>query len=349
MKVGIVNDQALAVTALRCVLEASGQHTVAWVARDGREALAHCETDKPELILMDLHMPGMDGVTATRLIMQERPCPILITTATVSASCAEVFEALGAGAIDAVNTPVLGCSDPKHGPGGFLAKLDRVVQLLGPAQANSERTGSFATARAGFRHAHTHGLVVIGCSAGGPAALAALLGALPVGIPAGIVVVQHVDEQFAAGLAEWLNQRSPLPVRLAREGDRPTPGLVQLAGSADHLVLFSHDTLGYQLVPRDTPYRPSIDVFFDSVVQHWRGRALGVLLTGMGQDGARGLKSLRDAGHFTLAQDQGSCAVYGMPKAAAALNAATEILPLERIAARLVQQLGQDQTQVQDA
>src|SRR5262245_43385899 len=144
-------------------------------------------------------------------------------------------------------------------------------------------------------------LVVIGCSAGGPAALAALLGALPSGLPAGIVIVQHVDKHFAGGLADWLNQRSRLRVRLAREGDRPTAGLVLLAGSAHHLVLLNHDTLGYQVLPRNTAYRPSIDVFFESVVRHWRGPALGGLLTGMGEDGASGLKELPDAGHHNVA------------------------------------------------
>lgn len=185
-------------------------------------------------------------------------------------------------------------------------------------------------------------LVVIGCSTGGPAALSVLLKALPCDLPAGIVIVQHVAEHFASGLADWLNQRSALPVRLAQEGDRPTAGLVQLAGSDDHLAFQAHDTLGYQVLPRNTPYRPSIDVFFESVVRHWQGQALGVLLTGMGQDGARGLKALREAGHHTLAQDQTSCAVYGMPKAAAAINAAAEILPLENIAPRLLQRLTRD-------
>jgi two-component system response regulator WspF len=117
-----------------------------------------------------------------------------------------------------------------------------------------------------------------------------------------------------------------------------------LAGSADHLLLVNRDTLGYQVLPRETPYRPSVDVLFESVVQHWRGPALGVLLTGMGRDGARGLKALRQAGHHTLAQDQNSCAVYGMPRAAAELDAATDILPLERIASRLVQCLSSDRS-----
>jgi two-component system response regulator WspF len=115
-------------------------------------------------------------------------------------------------------------------------------------------------------------------------------------------------------------------------------GAVLLAGTSDHLVFTSPDTLGYSPVPRECSYRPSVDVFLDSVVRHWDGEAAGVLLTGMGRDGARGLRALRDVGHFTLAQDRASCAVYGMPKAAAELDAAMEILPLDKIAPRLLQQ-----------
>jgi two-component system response regulator WspF len=136
-------------------------------------------------------------------------------------------------------------------------------------------------------------------------------------------------------MAEWLGQTSALPVRLARPGDRPTAGTVLLAGACDHLVLKRAGCLEYTPDPREADYRPSIDVFFHSVSRFWRGDVVGVLLTGMGRDGALGLKALRNQGHFTIAQDQASCAVYGMPKAAAALHAAVDILPLERIAPRL--------------
>lgn len=162
-----------------------------------------------------------------------------------------------------------------------------------------------------------------------------LLAKLDPALPAGLVIVQHLDEQFTGGLAAWLGRKSRLPVRLAREGDRPSPGVVLLAGTNDHLTLLNSDTLGYTPLPQESSYRPSVDVFFDSVVEYWPGEAVGVPLTGMGRDGARGLKSLREAGHLTIAQDRVSCAVYGMPKAAAELEAAPEVLPLDQIAARL--------------
>ena len=160
-------------------------------------------------------------------------------------------------------------------------------------------------------------------------ALTEVLGALPKNFPAAVIIVQHVDSQFAQGLADWLNEQSNLPVRVAREGERPVKGTVLVAGKNGSPVFLNGDTVGYTPNPVDYVYRPSVDVFFESVLKHWRGETVGVLLTGMGRDGAQGLKMLREAGHHTIAQDSASCMVYGMPKAAAALDAAVEILPLE--------------------
>jgi chemotaxis response regulator CheB len=177
--------------------------------------------------------------------------------------------------------------------------------------------------------------VAIGASAGGPAALAEVLSHLPADLPSAVVIVQHVDERFMSGMADWLSLTSRLPVHLAREGERLSKGQVFLAGTGDHLVLKSRDRLGYVPEPRDYAYRPSIDVFFRSLGRLWPGHVIGVLLTGMGADGAEGLKALRNAGHHTIAQDEATSAVYGMPKAAAAAKAAVEILPLQRIGARI--------------
>lgn len=149
--------------------------------------------------------------------------------------------------------------------------------------------------------------------------------------------MQHVDEVFAAGMAEWLASESKLPVRLARDGEPPIPGQILLAGTNNHIRLLRNGSLVYTAEPRSFVYRPSIDVFFESVANYWRGDAVGVLLTGMGRDGAQGLKQMRERGFLTIAQDQASCAVYGMPKAAAAIDAAVQILSLEKIAPRLAE------------
>lgn len=180
-------------------------------------------------------------------------------------------------------------------------------------------------------------LVAIGSSAGGPPALAVLLRGLPRNFSAAIIIVQHIDGRMAAGMADWLGHQCVLPVRVAAEGDRPAGGEVLIAATSDHLVLKSYDRLGYTSEPRELVYRPSVDVFFQSVRRRWRASAVGVLLSGMGRDGAVGLKELRQHGCHTIAQDEASSAVYGMPKAAAAISAAVEVLPMEHIAARLIE------------
>ena len=179
-------------------------------------------------------------------------------------------------------------------------------------------------------------LIAIGASAGGPAALAVILAGVPKDFPAAIVIVQHVDAKFTTGMTEWLTGQTGLCVRVAQEGDRLVRGSVFMAGTSNHLILKGKDRLAYTPEPLDYLYRPSVDVFFESVSHGWQNAAVGVLLTGMGKDGARGLKLLRDRGHHTIAQDEATSSVYGMPKAAVALDAAVDVLPMRRIAPRLI-------------
>jgi len=327
MTIGIANDVPLALEALKRALALAPQHRVIWTARNGAEAVQKCAEALPDLVLMDLLMPQMDGVTATRRIMQETPCAILIVTVSVGTHAARTFQAMGHGAIDAVDTPTLGHGLLRETAAPLLAKIATIERLIADRQSGRVSRTPFSKRQP---------LVAIGASAGGPAALATLLQGLPKDFLAAVIIVQHVDQEFAAGMAQWLNEQSALPVRLAMEGDQPEPATVLLAATQDHLVLKSPTRLGYTPDPVDYVYRPSVDVFFESVTQQWPGAVTGVLLTGMGRDGALGLKALRNKGHYTIAQDQATCAVYGMPKAAAALNAAVEVLPLAAIAPRLI-------------
>lgn len=337
MRVGLVNDLPMAVEVLRRIVTSTAEHTIAWIARDGREAVESCQHDRPDLILMDLNMPVMDGVEATRRIMLETPCPILLVTASVDANVSGVYEAMGHGALDAVDIPTVGTDGIGQTQGGAL--LSRMTAI---ARLSREVPPPARKAHVPAQHsAPTHSLVAIGASAGGPTAVATLLSGLPRGFSASIILVQHLDAEFVPGFASWLEQQSGLRVRPAREGDRPVPGSVLVAASGDHLVFKSPTELGYRAEPRDYAYRPSVDAFFESVAQQWRGVPVGVLLTGMGRDGARGLKLLRDKHYLTIAQDQATSAVYGMPKAAAAIGAAAEILPLAAIAPRLAEVCGQ--------
>ncbi|MGH8079271.1 MAG: chemotaxis response regulator protein-glutamate methylesterase [Lysobacter sp.] len=327
MRIGIVNDLALAVEALRRAIALRREHSVAWTASNGEEAIKRCAQDPPDLVLMDLLMPGINGVEATRRIMAQSPCAILIVTASVGGNAPLVFEAMGYGAMDATDVPSLAHGD-QAGAMELLAKIDLIGRLIGDAPSRKPRRA--AASGNGARK-----LIAIGASAGGPAALSELLGGLPANFPAALVIVQHIDEKFALSMAEWLNRFSANPVRLAVPGERPAAGTVLLAGTNEHLVMESDGALDYAREPVDQPYRPSVDVFFDSINQYWSGGIVGVLLTGMGRDGARGLESLRLRGHHTIAQDQASSAVYGMPKAAADRGAAVDILALNAIAPKL--------------
>ncbi len=332
MKIAIVNDMPLAVEALRRALAFEPAHQVVWVAGNGAEAVRLCAENTPDLILMDLIMPVMDGVEATRRIMAETPCAIVIVTVDRQQNVHRVFEAMGQGALDVVDTPALGAGNAQEAAAPLLRKILNIGWLIGEKTPRSRPVPTPHRSSASCKR-----LVAIGSSAGGPAALEVLLKGLPRNFSAAIVLVQHVDQVFAAGMAEWLASASGLDVRLAREGEPPQAGAVLLAGTNHHIRLLKNGTLAYTAEPVNEIYRPSIDVFFESVANYWNGDAIGVLLTGMGRDGAQGLKLMRQQGYLTIAQDQQSSAVYGMPKAAAAIDAAVEIRPLEKIAPRLLE------------
>ena len=333
MKIALVNDMPIAVEALRRVLLTIPEYQVAWIATGGVEAVTKCAKDTPDLILMDLIMPGMDGVEATRQIMKQSPCAIVIVTASVGQNAAKVFEAMSYGALDAVDTPILGSQrkpDPSHT--ALLKKIATIGKLIGkfpPSHLNF-------TLNKPQTNFTLPPLIVIGSSTGGPKALATILSRLPADFGAAIAIVQHVDAQFAVGMIDWLNHLTPLTVKKASAGDRLERGIVTVACTNDHLSLQSNHTLNYTKDPIDYPYRPSIDVFFKSIAQYWTHKGTAVLLTGMGRDGAEGLLMLRSQGWHTIAQDKASCIVYGMPRAAVELNAAVEVLNPEAIATSLI-------------
>jgi two-component system, chemotaxis family, response regulator WspF len=340
MRIAIVNNMVMAVEALKQVLMTVPGYEIAWIARDGADAVARCARDTPDLILMDLFMPVMDGVEATRQIVKQSPCTILIVTENVEKNAGKVFEAMGHGARDAVNTPILGIQGNADAAKPLLAKIATMSKLIG--KSNQPLISKHQPAKIAPippSHPLLPPLVAIGSSTGGPKALAAILSRLPADFGAAIAIVQHVDMQFSAGLVDWLDRQTFLTVRLAATGDRLEQGIVLVAGTNDHLSLRPDLTLHYIKEPIDYPYRPSVDVFFKSLAQSWQHQAIAVLLTGMGQDGAEGLSVLRARGWHTIAQDEKSSAVYGMPKAAAQLNAAVEILPPEAIADRLVRRI----------
>jgi two-component system, chemotaxis family, response regulator WspF len=335
MKIAIVNDLMIAVEALRRTILSVPGYKLAWVAKDGGEAVMRCKTDKPDLILMDLIMPVMDGAEATKKIMAETPCPILVVTATVTGNFAKVYEAMGHGALDAVNTPVLGAKGDLEGAEPFLQKMRTVERLIGYRHQHLEPPAP-AEPEPEFDDKRLP-IIGIGVSTGGPDAISQVLAQLPrLGAP--IVIIQHIGAEFAPGLAAWLKKNTDHDVRIALQGEKPEAGRVYLASTDDHLVLLPSGRFDYTPIPKEIPYRPSVDVFFKSLLAA-PVFGIGVLLTGMGRDGADGLLRLRHAGWHTIAQDKTSSIMYGMPKAAAEINAAVQVLALTRIAQAIVEHL----------
>ena len=237
------------------------EYIVAWIAEDGAEAVRR--PGSSDVILMDLVMPVMDGVEATRRIMSANPCPILLVTSSVTGNFNLVYQAMGYGALDAVNTPVCGSDGQIRDGAGLLDRLSKLAQ--------AKKTTNTAAAACNREHRPLLGLpvelpplVLVGSSTGGPEALAQVLGNLPRDFAAAIVIAQHIAADFAPSLTRWLSERSRIPVDLLRAGDEPKPGRALLAGTDHHVVLRSDRRLTYATEPASIPYRPSVDVLFGS-------------------------------------------------------------------------------------
>jgi chemotaxis response regulator CheB len=329
MNIGIVNDVPMMLEGLRRIVTDGGHH-VLWVAADGESAIRHAGRRKADVILMDMIMPGIDGVEATRQIMLSAPCPILVVTSSVSDNVAYVFNAMSAGALDAVDTP---CFDGGDDDGKELLRKLNQLEALIPGRVLDFKTPAARQAEAILAKTELPVLVAIGASSGGPGALAKFLKQPPQSDRAAFVIAQHVDIRFARRFAQWLDEQVPLPVVVVDEGTAIKPGHVYVAATENHVILRCDRKLGYSAMPQHLPYRPSVDVFFSSVAQQWTGLACAILFSGMGDDGAQGMANMQARGFLTMAQSEASCAVFGMPKAAIERGAVDKILDPEQMAA----------------
>jgi two-component system response regulator WspF len=334
MRIAIAHESSGIVAALRQVVSSLKGWRVAWVAGDAGAVRDRCAVERPDILLLSPVLPGADGAAVTRSVMKEAPCVVVMVTRDPRLHAGAVFDAMSAGAVDAVAAPTVG-------PDGQLLGLDDVARRLKAAGRLVTQSTPAAQTVVAKGAASGPPLVAIGASTGGPAAVAAVLSSLPVSLDAGVVVVQHVDAKFAQNLVEWLGGATRLPVRLAKVGDRPLPGTVAVTASNDDLVLTPGLDFAYRRPRNGTFYHPSVDVFFESAAAHWPAPGVAVLLTGIGRDGAAGLLALRQKGWLTIAQDERSSVVYGMPRAAAELNAAVQVLPVDRIGAAIVHALAQ--------
>ncbi len=334
-RVGIVNDLRIARETLRRLIDQLDDCEVAWQAEHGQEAVRLCQEAPPDLVLMDLLMPVMNGVEATREIMRVAPCPILVVTATVDGNFAKVYDAMGAGALDAVDTPTMGEGGGIEGGEQIQAKI-RMIRRLGAAPSAPSASRPVAAPPAAPNDvsagsAKGASLVAVASSTGGPDALLNVLRGLPPSFEAPIVIVQHLGKDFLDGFVTWLGEQTSRRVLAVERGMRPAAGEVLVAAGDDHVVMRPGGTLAFTRDPKEYPYRPSADVLFASLARHAATPGVAVVLTGMGRDGAQGIVALQQAGWTTLAQDKESSVVYGMPRAAVESGAVDRVLPIRRM------------------
>ncbi|AUH50680.1 chemotaxis response regulator protein-glutamate methylesterase [Chromobacterium sp. ATCC 53434] len=330
LRVLVVEDSLTVRMHLCELLEADPAFELVGQAEDGKQAIELCLALRPDVISLDMMMPVMTGLAATEYIMAYCPTPILVVSSSINrGELFRTYEALAAGALDVIEKPQPGQDRWDENYLAMLklvAKVKVVTHLRGRRAAHAQPIAPCAPAspRQSMR------LVALGASTGGASALVEVLGGLPVDFPLPLVVVIHLAEPFGHAFVDWLDDHCLLDVRLARHGQAlPARGVV-MAAPGLHLQLRG----GMQVCeagPERLSCRPSVDVLFESVAQEYGAAAAAVLLTGMGQDGARGMLAVRDAGGLTIAQDEASCVVYGMPREAALLNAAQRILPLSDI------------------
>ncbi|WP_375192244.1 chemotaxis response regulator protein-glutamate methylesterase [Marinobacter sp.] len=337
VSVFIVDDSAVVRQVLGQLLMSDPGIRVAGAAPDPIFALQKMQKDWPDVIILDVEMPRMDGITFLRKLMKERPTPVVICSTLTEKGADTTLQALSAGAVDIITKPKLGLRDFLQAGGPHMvqvlkaaarAKLAAVPRARPVASPEPRAAAPVAMART------TDQVVALGTSTGGTQALEAVLTRLPADCP-GIVVVQHMPEKFTAAFAQRLNQLCRCEVREAVDGDRVIPGLVLIAPGGRHMQL-RRSGAQYRVGVADGPpvnrHKPSVDVLFRSVANTAGRNALGIIMTGMGDDGAQGLLAMRHAGAHTIAQDQQTSVVFGMPREAIELGAAAEVLPLSDMA-----------------
>lgn len=339
IRVFVAEDSRAQRELLVGLLRAGGMQ-VAGTAADGRTAVAEVQRLRPDVVAMDINLPGLDGYAATRQIMQTCPTPIVLISSASDARQRTVA-ALAAGALTVIVKPG-GGADPvqRAEQASFLTTLRLMADVLVVTRRPDRPQGSERAVELngrvaprpldGVRPGSPPKILAIAASTGGPAAAQALLGGLPVGFPLPILLAQHIARGFAAPLADWLNTTISLPVKIVQPNERLLPGHVYLAPDDQHLTVFVRDYAANRAIQDEDRYCPSADLLFETVAAVYGRQALGVILTGMGDDGARGLRTLRQAGGRTLAQDEASSVVYGMPRAAFELGAVEHVgTPLE--------------------
>jgi two-component system, chemotaxis family, protein-glutamate methylesterase/glutaminase len=335
VRVLVVDDSAFMRLALSQMIASESGFEVAGTACDGSEALAKIATLDPDVVTLDVQMPGLDGLATLRCIMSQFPRPVIMVSAITEHDAETAFTALGAGAFDCVSKQLSSSSlDIQHIRQELVTKIRAAAQLRKQSVASHKKPPRASTA-----YVHTAGalpaIVAVGASTGGPKALQEILPAFPRELTVPILIVQHMPVGFTGPFAQRLNALCAVEVREAVHNELILPGVIYIAPAGIHMTVqrFSDARATIHLDPRpeDHMHRPSIDITMKSVVQNYGCHAMGVILTGMGTDGAEGMSAIHQQGGLTIGQDEASCTVYSMPRACAELGVLSCIVPLRQI------------------
>jgi len=338
IRVLIADDSLVAREMLTQILCSDPQIEVVGTAHDGNEAVAMVADLRPDLVTMDIHMPGLDGLAATEQIMAYTPTPILVVSSSVHGEgVGRAFDALAAGALEVVKKPeprdwaeLNGIARDIIRKVRVLSRVRVITHIRGRHQVLGERGRAVPVAAS----PGAPELIAIGSSTGGPTALLAVLGRLAPDFPLPIVIAQHIAEGFVPGLVSWLDAGCAIRIVEALDGGTIEPGVAYVSPTGRNMEVRNGHTRFSKPKPGQL-YIPSADTLFESVADELGPRGIGVLLTGMGADGAQGLRRLFDRGGFTIAQDEETSTVFGMPKCAIEAGAARKVLPIQEIAAEL--------------
>ncbi|HWM10133.1 MAG TPA: chemotaxis-specific protein-glutamate methyltransferase CheB [Solirubrobacteraceae bacterium] len=325
----VVEDSAVSREYLCALLETDPAITVVGTARDGAEGIERTAELRPDVIVMDVHMPRLDGYEASRRIMEKIPTPIVMTSATLSeAELRDGFRALEAGALTLLRKP----GGPDDAGAGAMIEAVRLMAEIKVVRRWMPRARPALAPPPEPPAMRTPRVVAIGASTGGPPVVANILRGLPRGFGCPVLLVQHMSGEFSAGFADWLQTLTPLRVKLAEAAEPARAGTVYVAAGGAHLGIDREGRIALEPPTAGNGFCPSVSRLFGSVADAFGAASVGVLLTGMGRDGAEGLRRLREAGALTIAQDAETSAVFGMPAEAVRLEAAALVLPPEEIA-----------------
>jgi two-component system chemotaxis response regulator CheB len=343
VRVLVVDDSAFMRKVLTDLLQADPSVTVIGTARDGRDAVEKSKLLLPDVITLDIEMPNLDGYGALREIMAHRPTPVVMVSSLTREGAEATVRALALGAVDFLAKPSGSISLNMHiareelvakvkGAAGATPRFRRVMGDL-PATHREAKSARLPLQNGGTR---PQKLVVIGCSTGGPGALHQIIPRLPADLPAAVLIVQHMPPGFTRSLAQRLDEISAIHVKEAAEEDRVANGLVLLAPGGYHMLVDREGVIRLDQEPPMHGVRPAVDKTFEAVVPLWGDRLVGVILTGMGYDGAKGMMGVKRHGGRTIAEDASTCVVYGMPKVVVEMGLADQVLPVHEIAEAIV-------------